>query len=113
MPSLVWTESVAGGAVYRPLDGWDYEYVPMGGTIAILHDATAVGMVATITSGADQLQARAPVPAGGTTGVIPSMFDVPAILDEVAAGDRIKVLYENTTGGAVIVNGTIDYKPGI
>lgn len=109
MPSLTWSQSVAGGATYRPLDGWQYEYVPAGGRIEILHRATAVGMVATITSGSDTLQERSPVPAGGTAGVTPSGFDVPAIMDLVAAGDRLKILYENTTGGAVTVDGTINY----
>lgn len=111
MPSLPWTSSVAGGATYRPLDGWQYEYVPAGGAIEILHNATAVGMVATITSGSDTLQERGPVPAGGTAGVIPSALDVPAIMDLVAGGDRLKVQYENTTGGAITVNGVINYSP--
>ncbi len=109
MPSLTWVEEVAAGAVYRPLDGWQYEYVPMGGAVEILHDAAAVGVVATITSGSDTLQERAPVPAGGTAGVIPSAFDVPATMDAVAAGDRLKVQYENTTGGAIYVQGVIHY----
>lgn len=111
MPSLTWTSSVAAGATYRPLDGWQYEYVPMGGQVQILQDATAVGVVATITSGSDTLQERSPVPAGGTAGVIPSVLDVPAIGDLVAAGDRLKVQYENTTAGAITVNGVIEYQP--
>ena len=111
MPNLTWTSSVAAGATYQPLTGWQYEYIPVGGGIEILHDASAVGVVATITSGSDTLQERAPVPAGGTAGVIPSAFDVPAIMDAVAAGDRLKILYENTTGGAITVNGVIKYGP--
>jgi len=111
MPKLSWTQSIAGGALFRPLDGWQYEYVPFGGAIAILHDAGAVGIVATITSGSDTLQERSPISAGGTTGVIPSPFDVPVLVDEVAGGDRIKIQYENTSGGAVVVNGEIDYTP--
>ena len=110
MPGLTWTQSVAAGATYLPLSGWQYEYVPMGGIVRILHDATAVGMEATITAGADTLQEEAPVPAGGTAGVIPSELDVPVVQDEVAAGDRLKIKYRNTTGGAVTVNGSIDYK---
>lgn len=110
MPSLTWTNAVGAGATYQPLNGWQYEYIPMGGVVSILHDATAVGVVATITSGSDTLRERSPVAAGGTAGVIPSALDVQPVLDEVAAGDRIKVLYENTTGGAITVNGVIDYQ---
>lgn len=111
MPSLIFTQSIAAGATFLPLSGWQYEYVPTGGRIEILQRATAVGLRATITSGSDTLQERSPVPAGGVAGVTPSSFDVPVIADEVAGGDRIKILIENPTGGAVTVDGIIDYKP--
>jgi len=111
MPQLTWVEDVAAGAVFRPLDGWQYLYVPFGGMIKINHDAEAVGMVVTITSGSDTLQERSPVDAGGTEGVIPSDLDTPPIIDEVAAGDLIKIQYENTTVAAVFVQGMIDYQP--
>lgn len=111
MPSLVWTQSIAAGATFRPLDGWQYEYVPRGGVIKVLHRATAVGLRVTITSGSDTLQERSPVTAGGTSGVTPSALDVPEIVDEVAAGDRLKISYENPTAGAVVIDGMIDYTP--
>jgi len=111
MPKLSWVQNVLAGAIFRPLDGWQYQYVPVGGMIAILHDATAVGVVTTVTSGSDTLQERSPVDAGGTVGVIPSVFDTPALIDEVAAGDLIKIQYENTTVGAIDVQGEIDYTP--
>ena len=111
MPVLTWTQSVAAGATYEPLNGWQYEYVPFGGAIRVLHDAVAVGVVATVTSGSDTLQERSPLGAGGTAGVMPSSLDVPELTDLVAAGDRLKILYENTTGGAVNVQGFIEYQP--
>ena len=112
MPVLTWTQSVAAGTTFEPLNGWQYEYIPFGGGIRILHDATAVGVVSTVTSGSDTLQERSPVSSGGTTGVLPSIRDVPEVVDQVAAGDRQKILYENTTGGAIDVNGFIDFRPG-
>lgn len=111
MPKISWTEDIAAGAVFRPLDGWQYQYVPMGGMITILHWAEAVGVVVTVTSGSDTLQERSPVDAGGTIGVIPSAFDTPALIDQVAAGDLIKIQYENTTVAAIDVAGEIDYSP--
>lgn len=111
MPSFVWTQSIAAGASFRPLDGWQYEYVPRGGVIKIVHRATAVGLRVTITSGSDTLQERSPVSAGGTAGVVPSELNVPPIVDEVAAGDRLKIAYENPTAGAVTIDGMIDYTP--
>jgi len=112
MANLTWAQSVAAGATFTPLNGWQYEYAPFGGTIEIVHDATAVGMVATITSGSDTLQERSPVSAGGAVGVMPSALDRLPVVDEVAAGDRLKILYENTTGAAVSVEGTCIYTPG-
>lgn len=111
MPTLTWTSSVAAGATYEPLNGWQYEYIPFGGAIRILTDATAVGVVVTITSGSDTLQERSPVSAGGTAGVLPSSLDVPEVTDMVGSGDRQKILYENTTGGAITINGFIEYQP--
>jgi len=113
MPQLTWVQSIAAGAVFRPLDGWQYLYIPFGGMIKINHDAAAVGVVVTITSGSDTLQERSPVSAGGTAGVIPSDLDIPPIMDEVAAGDLQKISYENTSGGAVSVQGMIDYTPAV
>jgi len=110
MPNRTWSQSIAAGATFEPLSGWQYEYVPQGGTISILHRATAVGLVATITSGSDTLQEEGPVPSGGTAGVIPSPFNVPAVNDEVAAGDRLKIRYRNPTGGAITVDGNINYQ---
>lgn len=109
MPSLTWSTSVAAGGTFNPLDGWQYEYIPVGARLQLLHRATAVGLVCTFTSGADTLQEEAPVPAGGTAGVIPSQLDVPPIVDDVAAGDRIKIRYRNTTGGAITVDGQIQF----
>ena len=112
MPALTWSQSIAAGAQFVPLARWQYQYVPFGGAIEILHRAAAVDLVVTITSGSDTLQQRSPVPAGGTAGLIPSVFDVPAIMDEVAAGDLILIEYDNPTVGAIVVDGIIDYKPG-
>lgn len=111
MPSLPWSQSIAAGATFDPLDNWNYQYVPQGGVISILHRATAVGLLATIVSGSDQLMQEAPVPAGGTAGQIPSQFAVPPVTDPVSRGDRISIRYRNPTGGAITVDGIIDYTP--
>jgi hypothetical protein len=111
MPSFPFTQSVAAGATYLPLDGWQYEYLPFPAMVEILVNATAVGIVATISSGADTLMEEAPVQAGGTAGVIPSPLSTPALQDAAAAGDRLKIRVRNTSGGAVTVNGIINITP--
>ena len=111
MPSLPWSQSIAAGGTFDPLDSWNYQYVPKGGIISILHRATAVGLVATIVSGSDQLMQEAPVPAGGVAGQTPSEFNVKPVTDPVSRGDRISIRYRNPTGGAITVDGIIDYTP--
>lgn len=109
MPSLPWSQSIAAGALFNPLSDWQYEYVPADGTITILHRATLVGLVATITSGSDTLQEEAPVPAGGTAGFTPSELDVRPITDDVLSDDRLKIRYRNPTAGAIVIDGIIEY----
>jgi len=109
MPSFTWSQSIAAGATFNPIDGWNYEFAPRPGIVKYIHRATLVGLVATITSGSDQLLQEAPVPAGGTAGVTPSEFNVAPIVDAVAAGDRQAVRYRNPTAGAIVVDGIIDY----
>ena len=68
MASLTWSQPLLTLTQFNPLVNWQYQYVPFGGRIEILHRATAVGLVSTITNGSDTMQERAPVPAGGTAG---------------------------------------------
>jgi len=110
-PSFPFTQSVAAGATYEPLTGWQYEYLPFPALVEILLNATAVGVVATVTSGSDTLMEESPVQAGGTAGVIPSPLNTPALQDPAAAGDRMKIRVRNTTGGAITVNGIINLTP--
>lgn len=112
MPNFTWVKSIAANTTFDPLSGWQYEYAPFGGTIEIVHDASALGIVATISAGSDTLQERSPVSSGATAGELPSALDQLPIMDDVAAGDRLKIQYENTTGAAVSVNGTIVFQPG-
>lgn len=111
MPSFPFTALVAAGATYEPLTGWQYEYLPFPAMVEILLNATAVGVVATVTSGSDTLQEESPVQAGGAAGVIPSPLNTPALQDAASAGDRMKIRARNTTGGGITVNGIINITP--
>lgn len=109
MPSIIFSQSIAAGATFNPMTGTNYQYVPARGIVKILHRATAVGLVATIVSGSDELMQEGPVPAGGTAGSTPSEFNVPPIVDEVAQNDLQSIRYRNPTGGAITVDGIWDY----
>jgi hypothetical protein len=110
MPSFPFSETVAGGATFRPLEHWHYERVPVGGVVQLIHRATAVAMVCTFYTGSEGLLQRSPVPAGGTAGVTPSAFDVAPITDEVAASDKLDLQYENTSGAPITVDGVVVYQ---
>lgn len=111
MPSFTWSQSVAAGATFNPLDGWQYEYLPWPALVEFFQRATAVGMVATLTSGSDTLQEESPVQAGGTAGVTPNRLNTEPVVDQAAAGDRLKARYRNTSGGAVTIDGMIVITP--
>jgi len=51
------------------------------------------------------------VQSGGTAGVTPSELNTPAEAWQAAAGDRLKVLLDNTTGASITVDGIIIVNP--
>ncbi len=111
MPSFTFSSSVAAGATFRPLDGWQYEYLPWPAEVTVLSRATAVAMVNTYTSGSETIVEESPVQAGGTAGVIPSPLNTPVQGWMGAAGDRLKLAFRNTSGGAITCDGIIEVVP--
>ena len=111
MPQFTFTASLAAGATATPLTGWQYEYLPFPALVEVGLNATAAGLVGTVSSGSDVLQEESPIQAGGTAGVIPSPLNTPYLSDYAAAGDRLKVNIRNTTGGAVTYNGIVKVTP--
>lgn len=111
MPQLTFSQSVAAGASYQPLTGWQYEYLPFPARVEIGINTTATGVVATVSSGSDTLQEESPIASGGTAGVIPSPLNVPYLIDDAAAGDRLKINVRNTTAGALVVTGICKITP--
>lgn len=113
MPQLPYSTSLAANALaVNPITGWQYEYLPWPAQVILLQRATAVGVNQTIYSGSETIQERSPVQAGGTAGVTPSELNTPATSWLAAAGDRLKVVLDNTTGGAITVDGIIIANPG-
>ncbi len=111
MPSFIYTQSIAAGATFNPLVGWQYQYLPWPAEINVLSRATAVGMVQVFTSGSETIVEESPVQAGGTTGVTPSPLNTPVQGWHAAAGDLLKLNYRNTSGGAIVIDGIIEAVP--
>lgn len=113
MPQLPFSTSLAANALaVNPISGWQYEYLPWPAQVIVLMRATAIGINGTVYSGSETIQERAPVQAGGTAGTTPSELNTPAVSWLAAAGDRLKLVLDNTTAGAVTVDGLIIANPG-
>lgn len=111
MPSFSFTQSIAAGATFRPLDGWQYEYLPWPAEVTVLARSTVLGVVQTYTSGSETIVEESPNQGGGTSGVTPSPLNTPVQGWHAAAGDRLKLNYRNTGVGASIVDGIIEIVP--
>lgn len=111
MPSFTFSAAVLAGATLRPLDGWQYQYLPWPAEVTVLSRATAVAMVNTFTSGSETIVEESPVQAGGTAGVTPSPLNTAVQGWHAAAGDLLKLSYRNTSGGTITLDGIIEVMP--
>jgi len=111
MPSFIFTQAILTGATFRPLDGWQYQYLPWPAEVTVMSRASAVGMVQVYTSGSETIVEESPVQAGGTAGVTPASLNTPVQGWHAAAGDLLKLQYRNTTGGTITVDGIIEVLP--
>ena len=111
MPSFTFSQSIAAGATFNPLVGWQYQYLPWPAEITVLARATAIAMLQVYTSGSETIVEESPTQAGGTAGVIPSPLNTPVQGWHAAAGDLLKLNYRNTSGAAITVDGIIEAMP--
>jgi hypothetical protein len=95
----------------NPISGWQYEYLPFPARCLLLLRSTTTGNRVTVYSGSETIQERSNVQAGGTIGVTPSELNTPAISWLGAAGDRIKVVLDEVSGGTPTVDGLIIVNP--
>ena len=111
MPSFIFSSSVLAGATYRPLDGWQYQYLPWPAEVTVLSRATAVAVVNVFTSGSETIVEESPTQAGGTAGVTPSPLNTPTQGWHAAAGDLLKLSFRNTSGSPITIDGIIEVQP--
>ena len=113
MPSFTFSVTVAANGTSRPLDGWQYEYLPWPAEVQVLArtPGAAGSILQTYTSGSETIVEESPTQVGGTAGVIPSPLNTPVQGWIAAAGDRLKLNYRNTTGAGVVVDGIIEINP--
>lgn len=106
MPQFNFSVAVAAGATALPLSTWQFRFPPKPSLLELMVNATAVGMVMNLTTGAESIvQAESTVAAGGTAGVLPSRLGTEPIVDKVEPGEEIVLTLRNTSGGAITANG--------
>lgn len=107
-----WTQSILAGAVFNPLEDWEYETPDRDCKVEVLTDATLTGLVASIKSGGDTIFQEAPVKAGGVAGVMPAPLNTTIMSGLARRAQKLRVAYRNPTGGAITTNGVIILTPG-
>lgn len=112
MPQRPYTQSIPAGATFDPLDSWQHQYTERPGILKVLDNATVVGLRRVVTATDITIVQDSPVTAGGTSGVYPSDFNAPAVIERVPARKRLSITYTNPTAGAIIVNGVADLTYG-
>ena len=112
MPQLPFSQALTANQLgLNPLAGWQYEFLPWPAQVILLVRSTDVNLRATVYSGSETIQERAPIQGGGTAGTTPSELNTPAISWIAAAGDRLKLVIDNTTAGTPTVDGIIIANP--
>lgn len=105
MPQFNASTSVAAGGTATPLSSWQFRFPPKASLLELFVNASAVGCVMNLTTGAESIvQAESVVSGGGTAGVLPARLGTEPIVDKVDAGEEIVLTVRNPTGGAITVN---------
>jgi hypothetical protein len=112
MPTFVFSTAMTANQLgLNPLSGWQYEFLPWPAQVILLVRATDVNERMTVYSGSETIQERSPVQGGGVAGTTPSELNTPAVSWLAAAGDRLKLVIDNTTAGTPTVDGVIIANP--
>lgn len=112
MPQFTFSSAMTANQLgLNPLSGWQYEYLPWPASIILLVRSTDANERLTIYSGSETVQERSPVQAGGTAGVTPTEFTTAPVSWLAAAGDRLKLVIDNTAAGTPTVDGVIIANP--
>lgn len=112
MPQLPFSQAMTPNQLgFNPVSGWQYEYLPWPAQVIILLRSTDVNLRATVYTGSETIQERAPIQSGGTAGVTPSELNTPAVSFIAAAGDRLKIVIDNVAATTPTVDGLIIANP--
>lgn len=97
--------SLAAGATATPFTSWNQRTPKVKALLEVLINASAAGLVMSLTTGNESIvQADIPISGGGTAGTLPARLTTEVIADMVEALDEIVLSIRNPTGGAITYN---------
>jgi hypothetical protein len=113
MPMLTWSRAILTLATDTPIQtlAWQYQYLPWPASCKVGQKTTATGVTQAIYSGSQTIMETSVIQLVATVGVTPSELNTPFLYWIGAAGDFLKVLNTNTTGGTLTVDGIIVVEP--
>ncbi|MGH2374808.1 MAG: hypothetical protein ACRDIC_15250, partial [bacterium] len=88
-----WSQAILAGAIFNPLEEWEYETPSTDVAVEVLERATAVGLVSTVKSGGATIKQEGPVQAGGTAGTTPSRLNTEPVTGRGFASQKLRVAY--------------------
>lgn len=112
MPQLPFSTAFTANQLgVNPLSGWQYEWIPWFGMVQLFMRSTDTNLRATVYSGSETIQERAPIQGGGTAGTTPNIFTTPPVEWVAAANDRLKLTIDNVGAGTPTLDGLIIANP--
>ena len=110
MPQMTFSTAMTANQLgLNPINaiGWQFEFLPFHARVSVMVRSTLTGQVMTVYSGSETIQEKSPVQAGGTAGTTPSELNTPPITWNAPAGDRLKLVIDNTGAGTPTVDGIV------
>lgn len=111
MPQQSFSRSIAATSSDFPLTGTTYEFLPWPAHVRVMQKTTAVGVTQQIFSGSESVMDESPITVLATAGVTPNELNVHPFDFDAPAGDRLRIVNKNTTGGALTVDSVVIVTP--
>jgi hypothetical protein len=112
MPDFSWSTALTANQLdSRPLANWKYRRLPYRAAVTILQRATGVSGRQTIDAGAQNVQQKSPIHAGGVAGTQPIPQTSPVLQFIAEPFDEIIISNDEVGGLTPTIDGYINVEP--
>jgi hypothetical protein len=112
VPDFSWSIALTANQLdSRPLANWKYRRLPYRAAVTVLQRATGISVRQTIDAGAQNIQQKSPVHAGGTAGTQPIPQTTPVLQFIAEPFDEIIISNDEVSGLTPTVDGYINVEP--